>query len=411
MNKFKYVAVTNSGQRINGEKEAESREEIVNFLHSKDLIIVSVDETLGLNFKKLFSSEIGGIPLNDKVVLVKQLSTMVSANIPLIQAVDILIQQTEKDSLKEKLKNIYKSIEAGTTLSDAFKKEGGIFSEVHLNLLAAGEKSANLNEMLEQIAVDLEKSKNLRGKVSGALIYPAIIFTVMIIVIFIMLTTMIPQVKDLYLSLGQTDLPAVTQILVDVGTGLSNPLNLIVIFIIIVTLIILYRYTNSTKKGRETIDRMKLKLPVFGQLSSKAEVAQFCRVTSMLLKSGLQIIETLEVVSNASNSVIFKNIIQSAKEEVIKGSSLAVGLAKYNAKDKAFPLILIKIMGTGEESGKLDKILQDMSVFYENEVEQLANNLTKLMEPLIMVIAGLLVGFLAVAIYLPIFQVGQFVKS
>jgi len=410
MNVYKYVAVTNNGQRINGEKEAENEGDVVNFLHSKDLVVISVSETLGINIQKMFSSDIGGISLADKVLIVKQLSTMVSANIPLIQAVDILIQQADKDSIKSKLKNVYKSIEAGTTLSDAFRKEEGIFSEVHLNLLAAGEKSANLNEMLEQIADDLEKSKNLKSKISGALIYPAIIFVVLIAVVFIMLTTMIPQVKDLYASLGQTDLPFVTQLLVNIGDGVSNPLVLIVIAILVGAVYILYKYINATPGGHESIDSLKLKIPIFGQLQQKAELAQFCRITSMLLKSGLQIIETMTIVAEASGNQVFKNVILQARDDVIKGSSVALSLAKYNKKE-AFSVILIKIIATGEESGKLDKILQDMGTYYENEVDQIASNLTKLMEPLIMIIAGVMVGFLAIAIYLPIFQVGQFVKA
>lgn len=406
---FKYIVTTSAGQRIEGEKESPSKNDLVNYLQSQSFTIISINENVGINFEKLFQSDVGGLPLNDKVVLLKQLSTMVGANIPIIQAIDILIQQTEKKSLKTKLQSIYKSIEAGTSLAEAFQKEKGILSEVHLNLLAAGEQSANLNEMLEKIALDLEKNKSLRGKITGALIYPAIIFSAIIVVVFLMITVMIPQVKDLYLSLGQTELPAITQFLVNLGESFNNPATIVVMIILLISVFGLYKYSNSTQKGAEFFDRLKLRVPVFGQLIQKSEVAQFCRLTAMLAKSGIQIIEAIEIVGNASGNKIFKNIILNSKQEVIKGSTIALALAKYNEKN-AFPIVLVRIIATGEESGKLDKILEDMSDFYESEVQQLADNLTKLMEPLIMVVAGGLVGFLAIAVYLPIFQVGQLVN-
>jgi len=406
---FKYIVTTSAGQRIEGEKESPSKDDLVNYLQSQSFTIISINENIGFNLQKVFQSDVGGLPLNDKVVLLKQLSTMVGANIPIIQAIDILVQQTDKKSLKTKLQNMYKSIEAGTSLAEAFQKEGGLLSEVHLNLLAAGEQSANLNEMLEKIAIDLEKSKALKGKITGALIYPAIIFGAIIVVVFLMITVMIPQVKDLYLSLGQSELPAVTQFLVSLGEAFNNPVSIFIMVILLVSAFGLYKYTNTTPKGSEAIDRAKLKIPIFGQLIQKSEVAQFCRLTSMLAKSGIQIIEAIEIVGNASGNKVFKNIILNSKQEVIKGSTISLGIAKYNEKN-AFPIVLVRIISTGEESGKLDKILDDMSAFYESEVQQLADNLTKLMEPLIMVIAGGLVGFLAIAVYLPIFQVGQLVN-
>ncbi len=410
MNTFKYTAIDSTGKRIAGEKEANTKEEVVNFLQSKNLIIVNIDEKLSAQFQNLFSTDIGGLPLKEKVLLTKQLSTMVSANIPIIQAIDILVQQAERPSVKTKLQNVYKSIEAGTSLSEAFRKEKGIFSEVHINLLAAGEKSANLNEMLSKIAADLESSRNLRGKITGALIYPIIIFIVMIVVILVMLTTMIPQVKELYHSLGQDTLPFATEILVNLGSALNNATTLAVIVVIVVAGFILFRYANATKKGKENIDSILLRIPIFGGLIQKAELALFCRLSAMLMGSGLQIIETMTIVGNASTNQIFKNIIMQAKEEIIKGSSVSVSIAKFN-KEYAFPIILVKMIATGEESGKLDQVLSEMSVFYDNEVDQMASSLTKLMEPLIMIVAGGMVAFLAIAVYLPIFQVGQLVKS
>ncbi len=409
MSKFNYTAITTTGQRLTGSREGDAKEEVVNFLISKGMTVVDVEEDLTGSVKKFFSMDIGGVPLSERLVLVKQLSTMIGAGVPIIQAIDILVQQTEKSGLKEKLQSVYRSIEAGTALSEAFAKEKGIFSEVQINLLAAGEKSGNLNEMLLQVGNDLEKSKDLRGKLTGAMIYPAIIFVVMIAIMLLMVVFMVPQVKELYKSLGQDELPFVTQILVDISSFFTNILSLLITAVFIVTIAISYRYYSSTEGGKRVIGKLTLKIPIFGRLIQKIETVQFCRLTAMLIQSGIPIIETLGIVSKAMGNPIFAEIINFGKEEVTKGSTLAVAIAKFN-QDQIFPIILIKIISTGEETGKLDKVLEDMSKFYESEVEQITSNLTKLMEPFILVLVGGMVGFLAVAIYLPLYQVGQYIK-
>lgn len=407
MTVYKYVALDKTGKKIQADMEAETKDEVIQSLYDKGYTIISITEKLGSELQKIFSSDIGGVPLKDKLILSKQLSTMISAGIPIIQAIDILVQQTEKKGLKSQLTNIYKSIEAGSTLSDAFKKEKGIFSDIHINLIAAGEKSANLNEMLIKIAEDLEKSKNLRGKITGALIYPAIIFVVLIVVLVLMITVMVPQVKELYKSLGHDELPAITQFMVDLGNLFANPLFIIIVIVLIIASIVGYKYYAATPKGMRQIARLRLKIPIFGVISSKYEIVQFCRLMSMLLQSGVQIIEALNIVSNSSGNQIFKDIMNSSIIEIKKGVPLSIALAKYN-KYNAMPSVLLKIMATGEESGKLDQILTDMSKLYESELEQLTGNLSKVMEPLIMLVAGGMVGFMAIAIYLPMFQIGSF---
>lgn len=405
---YSFKVIDRTGKKISGEREADSTDEVVKSLYDKGYTIISVDEKLSVQFSKILSGDIGGIPLKEKLMIAKQLSTMISAGIPIIQAIDILVQQTEKASLKSQLLSVYKSIEAGSSLSNSFKKQKGIFNDIHINLMAAGEKSANLNEMLNRIAEDLEKNKNLRGKITGALIYPAIIFIVLIIVFFLMVTTMIPQVKELYKSLGKDELPFITELLLSIGNIFTNPLSLTIIVLVIVSIVLIYRYLYKTESGRTSIDRLKLKVPIFGLIISKYEIVQFCRIMSMLLKSGVPIIDSINIVANSSDNKIFKDILLKSVDEVTKGTPLSVSMAKLNEKN-AFPSILIKIMSSGEESGKLDQILEDMGKYYESELEQLSNNLTKLMEPLIMVLAGGMVAFLAISVYLPIFQVGDLV--
>jgi type IV pilus assembly protein PilC len=334
---------------------------------------------------------------------------MISAGIPIIQAIGILSDQAQKDSVKEKLNEVYKKIESGFALSKAFKTVGGIFSEVQINLMEAGEKSGNLNEMLTKVAEDLEKSKSLRGKVLGALIYPAIILVVLVIIMAIMILFMVPQIKELYLTLGQEELPFVTQTLIDVGSSAGNPIVLISMILIIISAIIGYKFYVSDFERSISVAKIKLKIPVFGNLVRKIQLTEFCRINSMLIKSGIPIIEAIEITGNALSNNLYKKIVLDSKKEVAKGNAFSIGLAKNN-EDKAFPEILIRILATGEESGKVDMVLEDMYKYYDAEVEQITANLTKLLEPFILVVVGGLVAFLAVAIYLPIYQVGNFVQ-
>lgn len=407
---YNYTAINSDGKRIEGTREAESRDSVVNFLSSQGMTIVSVTEKIGFDFNNLLSTDIGGVPLAEKVILTKQLSTMISAGIPLIQAMDILVQQTEKESLKEKLKDVYAALESGQKLSDGFRRQEGIFSEVQLNLIEAGEESGNLNEMLLKVAEDMEESKNLRGKITGALIYPAIIFLVLIAVLAVMIIFMIPQIEALYESFDEDlELPLITQVFVYIGNAFSNIFTLGIIIFSIVGIYLGYRSYYSTPGGRITIDRYKLKIPVFGKLIQKVELVQFTRILAMLMKSGIPIIDAIRITSNALDNQTFKVTVSAAVDGITKGETLSVALAKNNKYD-ALPLILLRMIATGEESGQLDKVLEDVSGFYNAEVKQATDNLTKAMEPFILVVVGVLVALLAVAIYYPVYQIMQAVQ-
>ncbi len=409
MNEYSYTAANSAGQAINGTRKAKSKDDLLKYLNNQGLTVTSIHEKTDAVFKKLSSVEIGGISLAQRVLIAKQMATMITAGIPIIQVVGIMIEQMEKPSIKEKFEEVYRKIESGMTLSKAFDQVGGIFSEVQINLLAAGEKSGNLNEMLIKVAEDLEKSKSLRGKILGALIYPVIIFVVLIIIVFVMIAFMIPQVKELYASLGQTDeaLPFVTKLLVQIGEGFSNPIFIGILIALAVSGAIGYRVFVSKKERKLIVDSIKLRVPVFGNLMKKIQLSEFCRINSMLIKSGIPIIDAIQITSKAMSNTVFEKILIDSKEEVSKGISFSLSIAKNNIKD-AFPSILVKVIATGEESGKLDKVLEDMYKYYDSEVEQITSNLTKLLEPFILLVVGGMVAFLAVAVYLPIYSIGSF---
>jgi len=405
MTNYIYNAIDTSGNRIEGKRQAESREAVLDFLNNKGLTVVNIREDVSLGFKNILSQEIGGMPLKDKVLVAKQMSTMISAGIPLIQAIGIMADQV-KDNFKDKFNKVYKKVESGVNLSKSLSSVEGIFSDVQINLIAAGEKSGKLNEMLEKVADDLEKSRNLRGKIVGAMIYPAVIFAVLIVVVTIMILFMIPQIEELYQTLGQDDLPLITQILVSISSFVGSIPFIIVALVSITSIVLGYRTYVAKRERKELVDRLKLKIPVFGDLISKIQLTEFCRITSMLIQSGIPIIDAIDIVSKALSNEHFAAIVRKSKAELSKGSSLSLAIAKHDKKG-VIPTILVQVIATGEESGKLDDVLDDMYKFYDAEVEQITSNLTKLLEPFILLLVGGLVAFLAIAIYYPIYTVGN----
>lgn len=400
---FKYEATTQDGKPAVGEIEADDRDQVATLLHGKGMVVITIDEKLDLGLSKLFNISIGGLPLKEKVVFSKQLSTMLVSGLPLIQALNIMIQQSENQAMKKALTDVYQMVEAGSSLSEAFRKEGTIYEEVQLSLIEAGEKSGTLNEIMIRIAIELEKAKKLRGKIIGAMIYPIIIFIVMIGVFIMLVVFMVPGVKDLYADFGADELPAVTQFMIDLSDVMTNPLGMAVFVAIIVSAVLGYRYYYATDAGRRQIDKLFLKVPVFGNLNTKIQLTQFSRLLGLLLQSGVPIVESLQIVSRSLTNSNFSDVVTYSSDEVLKGSSLSLALSK----GEVFPIIMLKMVATGEETGKLDSIMGDMALFYEDEVNEITSNLTKLMEPFILLIVGVMVGFIAVAIYLPLYSLGN----
>lgn len=403
MAQFKYQAVTNKGKKVDGVYEAGDRDSVADYLHAQGLTIISIQEDLAFALKKIGGIQIGGIPLKDKVIFAKQLAIMLTAGVPITQAMSILVNQAKVDFIRNKLTKVFAMIQSGTKLSEAFAKEDLFFNEIQINLMAAGEKSGNLNQMMERIAVDLEKSQQLQGKIRGAMIYPAVIFVVLIVVMAIVVVFMVPSVQSLYNDLGAGELPAVTQLLVSMSSFITNPVGAIFTVLIAVVGIIGFRYYYSTTAGRVSIDKLLLRIPVFGDLNNKIQLAQFCRLLAMLIESGVPIVESIKIVAKAQSNVVYRNVVMRAAEEVTKGAPLSVPLAYQNV----FPDILVRILATGEQTGKLDQVLRDMGGYYSNEVDEITNNLTKLMEPIILLIVGGMVGFIAVAVYLPIYSINS----
>lgn len=402
---FTYKATKPNGEVVSGDVNAESRDVVAQQLHQQGLIVMGIEQKLGFDLAKLSDIQIGDVSLTEKVIFTRQLATMLGAGLPVASALEILIEQTKNGSLKNKLTLVFKDVQSGLPLSSCFAKQKVIFSPLQLSLIEAGEKSGNLVEIMQQLAVDMQKTSQIQGRIKGALIYPAIIFIAIIVVVIVLVVFMIPAVEDLYADLGGGELPWITQMLVAMSDFFTNPLGLIVTVVVLLTLFIGYKAYYASETGHKVIDKLLLNLPVFGDLQAKIAVLQMTRLLQMLIKSGIPIIDALKATANSMSNIHFKLALLYAAQEVAKGSPLAPPLAK----NKVVPLIVIRMIATGEETGALDKILGDLAKFYEDQVEEISSNLTKLMEPLILLIVGGLVGILAVAVYLPIYNVANIV--
>lgn len=396
MSLYEYVAVDNAGKNIRGEYEAKNRNEVVSFLHEKSLVVVHVDEKIKMGFKDILSFNIGGIPLTNKVIFSKQFATMLSAGLPLLQALEVLASQENNTAFKTALENVVRLVEGGNKLSKALAQQKGVYTEVELNLIAAGEESGNLVEMIQKVAENLEKQKNFKAKVRGAMIYPIIIFFAVIVVVALLMMFMVPAVEELYKDFGG-ELPWVTQVVVNISHFFISFWWAILFFVI--SGVVSFKYYYSTPSGKEVIDRFILVMPIFGQLNTKIQIAEFSRLLSMLLTSGISIIEALNIVGSALSNVHFKKALKKAALEVEKGTPLAVPLSK----EEDFPIIVSRIVATGESTGNLDKVLADIAKYYQTEVDNMTDNLTKMMEPIILLIVGGVVAFLALVVYMPIY--------
>ena len=406
MQTFKYEVVDKNNNKISGLIEAKDKFEVIRNFQSKEYKIVHIEEYIDLSFDRIKSFQLGGIPLSEKVIFMKQFSTMISAGLPISSALETLTVQTSDSSLKKQLQKVLKEVQGGNSLYNSFKKSNVIFSDIQMNLLNAGESSGKLDEILQKITFDLERSKNFISKVRGALIYPSLIFFTTIVVMWVLMVYMMPSIANLFIELGAKDkTPLITQILINLS-DLLNPTKGItpyLIVAIIVVLYILYHAYRNTVSGRYLTDMIYSKIPVFGKLYTQLDIAQFCRIFSMLLSSGVNISEAINITSGAVSSSVYKKAILDVIPEIEKGGTMADALQKSNI----FPPVLIRMVDTGEKTGKLDSVLSQMAKFYEDEVDNMSSNLTKLLEPMVLLIVGIFVAILAVAVYLPIYQISQ----
>lgn len=400
MKKFKYTVLDSKGEEKTGIMEVENRADVAASLQGKGYTILHIDEVgVGLDMK----INIGGVPLKEKVIFMRQLATMLSSGLALTQSIEILAAQAKNEMFREMLLKVLKDVESGSALSEALAKQKGVFSDMQLSMIRAGEESGNMIEIITRLADDMEKQAAFKSKVRGAMIYPIIITVVIIVVLVLLMIFMIPAMTSLFEGFD-AELPLLTRIVVGMS-DFTRQFWWIILGVVIISLIG-FRYYRASPSGREVTDGIILKMPVFGTFASKVQIALFARTMQMLLRSGIPILSALTIVEDALSNVHFKNGVKEARLAVEKGSSLAVPIAK----NEVFPILLSRMIGVGEETGKLDEVLGKVADYYERDVDQMADNLTKMMEPIILVFMGGMIGFIAIAVYLPMFSLGDVIQ-
>jgi len=395
---FTWEGMDRRGARVKGESRAPN----INAVRA-DLRRQGVNPTkVKPKPKPLFSNK-KKITSADLAVFTRQLATMMGAGVPLVQAFDIVARGHENPSMQDLLLSIKTDIESGTGMAPAMAKHPLYFDDLVCNLVAAGEQAGVLDILLDKIAIYKEKTESIKGKVKKALFYPAAVIAVAIIVTVVILLFVIPQFKDLFTNFG-ADLPAFTLMVI----GLSDIIRAWwwAIFLGIggAVYVISYSFKRS-RRFREIVDRAVLKIPVIGGILNKAALARFARTLSTMFAAGVPLVEALQSVAGATGNIVYQNAIMTMREEVATGQSLQLAMRQRDI----FPHMVIQMTAIGEESGALDDMLGKVADFYEEQVDNAVDSLSSLLEPMIMVVIGGLVGSLVVAMYLPIFKLAAVV--
>ncbi len=395
---YAWEGMDRRGARIKGETRAAS----IAFVRA-DLRRQGVN---ALKIKKkaqpLFSGK-KKIKSADIAIFSRQLATMMAAGVPLVQAFDIIGRGHDNPSMQDLILSVKADVESGTALTDALRKHPLYFDDLFCDLVAAGEHAGVLDVLLDKVATYKEKTESIKGKVKKALFYPGAVIAVAIVVTVIILLFVIPQFKALFASFG-ADLPAFTLLVI----GLSDFLHewwWLVALILVAAGYFIGKLWKRSRKFREVVDRITLKIPLIGPIMHKASIARFARTLSTMFAAGVPLVEALESVAGATGNIVYSDAVMQMREEVATGQALQLSMRQRNL----FPHMVIQMTAIGEESGALDDMLAKVADFYEEDVDNAVDSLSSLLEPLIMVIIGTLVGGLVVAMYLPIFKLAAVV--
>lgn len=399
---FQWSGKTPQGTIESGEITAATKEEVSTQLRRRSITPTAIAPK---GKKSFWSLKLGAGKVTDKdiVVFTRQFSTMIDAGLPLVQALDILSGQVENKTLAKVLVTIKTDVEGGSTYADALRKHPRVFSDLYANMVAAGESGGILDTILNRLAGYIEKAMKLKKKVKGALVYPTTVSVVAVAVVVVIMVFVVPTFAKMFTQLGGT-LPLPTKIVM----GISNFLKSFGIFILIILIALAIAFVNfrRSRKGRKVTDAGFLKLPIFGELLKKVAVAKFTRTMGTLTSSGVPILEGLEITAKTAGNRVIEDAVMEVRSAVSEGKTLAEPLMKL----KVFPPMVTHMIAVGETTGALDSMMTKIADFYDDEVDNTVNNLTALMEPVLMIFLGGTVGFIIVAMYLPIFKLITLIK-
>lgn len=400
---YAYKARDRSGKLVEAVMEAATSRDVAANLREKGLIPteIALPKTgMQADIKLPAWLDIGGkTTLRDVTVFSRQFATVINAGLPVVQSLAILQRQAEKASLKDALKKIREEVETGLPLSESMAKHAGIFNRLYIYLVRAGEASGNLDGILERIASYQEKQAALRGKLKSAMTYPVVVLVIALGVTAFLLTGIVPQFAGILTQLGG-ELPLITRMLMSISDFLKYQWWLLAIIIggAVVGTALFYR----TNGGKHAIDGLLLRTPVVGNLIQKAAIASFSNTFGLLLKSGVNIIEAIEITKGTAGNVIIEDVLDDAKQAVQRGEQISVTLVN---KPKIFPPLVSSMIAIGEETGNVDAMMEKIAGFYEREVNEAIEGLTAALEPMLIVFLGGMVGFIVAGMFLPMFAI------
>jgi type IV pilus assembly protein PilC len=400
MPQFAYTARDNGGKVVTGDLEAADEQNAITSLLNRGLMVVSLDQK---NQKKRKVKGTQKVKTVDIVVFTRQLATMMDAGLPLVQCLTALSEQTNSKGLKDTLDDVTLQVERGDAFSEALSRHPKVFDKLYISMVKAGETGGLLAEILDRVATYQEAASRLRKKVKSAMSYPTIVTIVAISISMFLIVKVIPVFANIYKDF-HAKLPAPTQFLVEVSNVVRHYLPFVAggVFAVGFALVKFKR----TPQGAELWDRMKIKFPVLGKLAHKIALSRFTRTFASLIRSGVPILETLQIVGQSAGNCMVAKAVQEAANSIERGENIAGSLAKHTV----FPPMLIRMIAAGEQTGKVDVMLEKISDFYDEEIEATLSGLTALIEPMLIVFLGVVVGGIVICMFLPIFQLNQIVK-
>lgn len=394
------------GVETSGEIIAPSMDDAQEKLNARGITVIDIGvagsataNAKKINFKKIKNKEL--------MVFTKKFATMIQAGLPMLKTLNMLVSQAENPNFKELMQRICRDVESGNTLSEAFEKYPNVFDTVYINLLKAGETSGKLTLFLQKLVIQLEKSEKIRSKVKSALMYPIILLCVAGGVVTIMMIKVVPVFAEMFGNMG-AKLPAPTQIIINISNFLRNPAKGGVLLVVLIGSIWLLKYLLRTNKSvKRKFDTYILKLPILGDIILKATLSKIAMVQGNLSAAGVSVIQALDIINKTMTNTLFKEAISFVKAGVASGAPLS----SLYMKVKIIPPAFSQMLEVGEETGNMDEMFEATANYYEEEFDMMVDRLTELLEPIMIVFMGTTVGFIIVAMYMPIFKVGQMVSG
>ncbi len=403
MPSFAYKAKTSAGLVMQGQIDADAQKTAVDKLRAQKLVVLEIGEKTE-NFldkaKAMFDKKKGKVTSRDLVLFSRQLSTLVSAGVPIVQSLGILETQAENPAFKEVLGAVKGDIEAGLSISDALKKHPDAFPDLYTAMVRAGELGGILDTILERLTVYMESSEALKAKVKSAMMYPAIVLSICGLVTVFLLVFVIPTFKHIFESFG-AELPMPTQMLINISDAMRTHWYILILIPVVAWKG--FQWFYKSPRGHHFVDAKILSAPIFGVILKKVAVARFTRTLGTLIKSGVPIMQALETVAATAGNVVIAEAVLATRESIREGGHLSDPLRKSGI----FPNMVTSMISVGEETGALDIMLSKIADFYDQEVDTAVKGLTSLIEPIVMVIMGIVIGTIVIAMFLPMFELGD----